>query len=372
MMATSEPLGAAAAGPQRTEHLSSDPVGVAVIGGGTISRLHLDAYRANPDARLVTVCDIDADRARDTAAQYGAPRWTTSYEEVLADDEVTAISICTRNDTHAVIAAAALDAGKAVLVEKPLGRTSAEAQLVVDAQERSGLVAQVGFVRRFSPNAVVLKEFIEAGDLGALYYATARNLRRAGNPGGWFADKEVSGGGPLVDVGVHFIDIAWWLLGTPEVATVSGFTADRLGDRDNLRHLSRYRSADAGTSASTVEDLAGGLVRFTNGAVLSLEVSYSLHGRDDVGVKVYGDRGGAELEPELRISTEAHDTILEVTPQIDSLTFDMSAFDAEIGAFVAAVRGEGPRLAPVQDGLTVARIIEAIYASAERGREIEL
>lgn len=368
-MADAQPLGASGADLPR-EALSADPLGVAVIGGGTISRLHLDAYRARPDARLVTVCDIDPDRARSTAEQYGAADWTTSVEQVLADDRVRALSLCTRNDTHAEIAAAALDAGKAVLVEKPLGRTAAEAQRVVDAQERSGQVAQVGFVRRFSPNAVVLKEFLAAGELGDPYYATARNLRRAGNPGGWFTDRSVSGGGPLMDVGVHFVDIAWWLLGTPEIATVSGFTASPLGARDNLRHLSRYRSADADGTVSSVEDLAGAMIRFTNGAVLTLEVSYSLHGRDEVGVKVFGDRGGAELEPALRLFTESHDTVLEVTPQIDAPTFDMSAFDAEIAAFLAAVRGEGPRVATVQEGLVVTRIVEAIYDSAEQGREI--
>lgn len=371
MMAHAEPLGGAS-GARPEERQSADPLGVAVIGTGTISRLHLDAYCANPDARVVMVCDIDSARAERTAREYGAPSWTTSFEDVLSDSRVQAISICTRNDTHSSIAVAALDAGKAVLVEKPLGRTVAEAQQVVAAQVRSGQVAQVGFVRRFSPNAVVLKEFIDAGDLGDLYYATARNLRRAGNPGGWFTDRSVSGGGPLVDVGVHFIDIAWWLLGTPQVATVSGFSFERLGARANIRHLSRYRSADADASTSNVEDLAGGLVRFTNGAVLTLDISYSVHGRDEVGVKVFGDKGGAELEPALHISTESHDTLLEITPQIDSLTFDASAFDAEIAAFIAAVRGDGPRLATAHDGLEIARIIEAVYASARSGHEIRL
>jgi predicted dehydrogenase len=252
-----------------------------------------------------------------------------------------------------------------------MARTVAEAEAIVAAEAASTGIVQVGFVRRWSPNAAVLRSFVVAGDLGEVYYAKATCLRAAGNPGGWFADKSVSGGGPLIDVGVHFIDIAWWLMGAPAVTSVSGWTSDRIGNRGNIETLSRWKSSDYDASKNSVEDLAGALVRFANGAVLVVDTSYSLHGRNDIGVKLFGDQGGAELEPELRVFREAHDTILEITPVIDSLTFDLEpAFQNEIDGFVRAAQGLEPSIAPAAHGLEITRIVTAIYESAEAGREI--
>lgn len=348
-------------------------LGIGVIGCGSIAEYHLPAYANNPDATVVAVCDLDADRAQARAAQSGARRVCTSYEELLDDPDVEAVSVCTRNDTHAAITVAALESGRSVLVEKPMARTVAEAEAIVAAEAASPGVVQVGFVRRWSPNAQVLKAFIDAGDLGEVYYAKASCLRAAGNPGGWFADRAVSGGGPLIDVGVHFIDLAWYFMGTPAVTSVSGWTSDRLGNRGNIENLARWKSSDYDPSKNTVEDLAGALVRFANGAVLAVDTSYSLHGRNDTAVKLFGDRGGAELEPELRLYREAHDTILEVTPVVDSRSFEIdAAFGNEIDGFVRAARGLEPSIAPAAHGLEITRIVTAIYDSAAKGQEIAL
>lgn len=369
-MGNEEPIGAAAAAAATTA-TNDDAIGVGVIGGGTIAALHLGGYAANPDARLVAVCDVVADRAEAAAAEHGADSSYTDYTDLLADDAVQAVSICTRNDTHAQIAVDALNAGKSVLIEKPLARTTDEADAVVAAERNAPGIAQVGFVRRFGINALVLKAAIDAGDLGAMYYAKATCLRRAGNPGGWFANRTISGGGPLMDIGPHFIDIAWWLLGKPAVQSVSGFSFNALGARRNLQGLSRYLSRDAGSVEDDVEDLAGGLIRFAGGAVLNVDVSYSLHGRNQMGVSVYGDAGGGELEPELRLSTERHNTIYDITPQLDSLTFNVpQGFTDQINAFVQAVRTGAPSPVPVTDGLEVTRMIQGIYESAESGQEI--
>ncbi|NQX11731.1 Gfo/Idh/MocA family oxidoreductase [Microbacteriaceae bacterium VKM Ac-2855] len=351
--------------------MSGGTLGIGIIGGGTIAEFHLLAYAKNPDVEIIAICDIDPERAVARAAQFGAKRSYTSVEELLADPEIDAVSICTRNDTHVSLSVQALEAGKSVLVEKPMARTVADAEALAAAEAVSPGIVQVGYVRRWSPNAQILKTFIEAGDLGEIYYAKATCIRRAGNPGGWFADKEISGGGPLIDLGVHFIDIVWWLMGAPKVASVSGFTFEKLGNRGNIETLTRWKSADYDASKNTVEDLAGALVRFENGAVLTFDTSYSVHGRDEVGVKIFGTAGGAELEPELRVFTEVHDTIVELAPQIDSLTFEMEAgFQNEIDGFVDAALGRRESLAPATHGLELTRILAAIYESAATGREV--
>src|SRR5699024_9782540 len=204
---------------------------VGVIGAGSIAQSHLAAYSANEGIELIAVADMNLERAQAVAQKHGAPRAYADPHELLADPEIDGVSICTWNNSHASWAIAAIEAGKHVLVEKPLARTLAEAEEIQRIAEDADPAVQVGFVRRPSPNCQVLKSFRDGGDLGEIYYAKASCLRRAGNPGGWFADKEISGGGPLLDIGIHVLDLCWYLMGSPAVVSVSGNTYDRLGSR---------------------------------------------------------------------------------------------------------------------------------------------
>lgn len=347
-------------------------LGVAVVGAGSIAAAHLDAYAGQADSELVAVVDRHPDRATALAARYGAPATYGSLAEALTDDRIQAVSLCTANESHGSLAVAALEAGRHVLVEKPLATSVPEAEAVATAAGRSGGVVQVGFVRRFSGNVRTLKRFVDAGDLGEIYYARASNLRRAGHPGGWYGDRERSGGGPLIDIGSHVLDLCWYLMGRPEPVTVSGNTYTRLGERDG-RGPHRYRAAEA-AAVSSVEDLANAAIRFSNGASLLLDASYSLHApQDRLSVSIHGDRGGAEVEPALRLATERHGTLVNLDPQIDHLSFDLTdGFAREIDNFVQACLGREPVLAPVADGVQVTRMVAAVYASAAAGRELRL
>lgn len=347
---------------------------IGVIGTGSIAQLHLDAYATNPDVELTAVSDINLDRARSVADKYGAPRAYGDPNELLADPDVDGVSICTWNNTHASWAIAAVKAGKHVLVEKPISRTYTEAlelQRVVEEHDR---VVQVGFVRRHSPNAQVLKSFIDAGDLGEVYYAKASCIRRMGNPGGWFADKEIAGGGPLLDIGVHVIDLCWYLMGSPRATAASGNTYAKLGNRANITNYPRYKVSDYDPTKNTVEDMANGVVRFENGASLLVDVSYSLHALENsIDVSVYGDKGGAELEPALQISTERNDTVINITPQISSPTFELQrGFSNEIANFVDAALGRAESIAPAWHGVEIQKILDGIYTSADSGKEVTL
>lgn len=347
-------------------------VKIGVIGTGSISEYHLQAYQANPHAELVAVCDLNEQRAKQYAERFGATKVYTNVEQLLQDEEIDAVSICTWNATHAEFSIAALRAGKHVLVEKPLSRTVEEALQIEQAVAESGKLLQVGFVRRYDANLQMLKKFVDAGELGEIYYAKATLLRRLGNPGGWFADIERSGGGPLIDLGVHVIDVCWYLMGRPQVVSVSGNTYHKLGNRSNIQNLDFYKAADYDPSKNTVEDLANAMIRFANGASLIVDVSFTLHAaQDDLAVKLYGEKGGLELEPEIKLVTEKHDTILNIMPQTNHRSFDfVGAFRHEINHFIDCVRNGEQPLSPVQDGVEIMKILRAIYESAQTGKEI--
>src|SRR5699024_2203191 len=191
----------------------------------------------------------------------------------LAADDIDGVSICTWNDTHALWAIAAIEAGKHVLVEKPLSRTVAEALEIEQAAAGSDRVVQVGFVRRHSPNCQVLKSFIDAGELGEMYAAQTIWFRRMGYSGCWFADKESAGGGPLLDIGIHVLALAWYLMGAPKAVTVSVNTDDVLGNRANITTMPRYQVSDFDPTTNSAEDMANAVIRCEGAASLLLAIS---------------------------------------------------------------------------------------------------
>lgn len=341
---------------------------VCVIGTGSISAMHLQSYAKNPNVILYGVYDYSQERAEEVAKNYGIKRVYSSLKEVYDDPNVDAVSICTWNNTHAEISIGALKGGKHVLVEKPLSMNVEEALKVEKVVKETNKIFQVGFVRRFATNTKVLKNFIDSGKLGEIYYAKASCLRRIGNPGGWFADKERSGGGPLIDLGVHIIDICWYLMGRPKVKSISGHTYQMLGNRGNIKDLSFYKAADYDKEKNTVEDMANALITFENGASLMVDVSFTLHAKkDEIQVKLFGKKGGAELEPELMLVSEENNTMVNIYPQVDHVTFDFNnAFQSEIDAFVTSCLTGTQPIAPVEDGVEIMKILQGIYEASEK------
>jgi len=345
---------------------------IGVIGAGSISESHLNAYKENKEVEIFAICDLNKERAEAAAQKYGASHVYTDYNELLANPEIVAVSICTWNNTHAPISKAAVQAGKHVLVEKPLCRTVEEALDLQEAVRASGKILQVGFVRRYDPNAQMLNKFIQNGDVGEIYYAKASSIRRLGNPGGWFSDVERSGGGPLIDIGVHVIDLCWYMMGRPKVKSVSGNTYNKLGNRNNIENLNFYKAADYNAELNTVEDMTNALIRFENGASLMVDVSFTIHAKkDEMIVKLFGTKGGLEVDPEVSIITEKYNTILNVEPQVNSKGFHFSqAFQAEIDHFVNCVQTGSEPISPVEDGVEIMKILRGIYESAATGKEV--
>jgi predicted dehydrogenase len=345
---------------------------VGVIGTGTIARVgHLPHYQAHPDVELVALADVDADRAQVVADEFGASRVYTDVTEMFKQERLDAVSICTPNHTHAPLTLLAFENGVDVLVEKPLCTDVAQAEQVVRAAEGLGRICMVGMTHRFRNEARAIKRFIEAGDLGQIYYAKTRILRRRGTPAGWFTDKSKSGGGPLMDIGVHALDLAWWLVGTPTAVSVSGQLVQGIGRYDTLMS-SRWQSADKANQDNAVfdvEDFASAYIRFDTGMVLQLEVSWALNGPQDDALKVdiFGSRGGISLDP-LVYYTEQNRILVESHLSIEKNDF----YRDEINHFVHAVQTREQPLPTVRQGAEVVRMLDAIVRSADARREVVL
>ena len=347
---------------------------VGVIGTGGISGVHLGGYSRNPNVEIYALCDINEKNLAKRAEEYKVSRTFTDYREMLALKELDAVSVCTWNSAHAECAIAALRAGKHVLCEKPMALNTAQAQEMEKAAKENGKLLMIGFVRRFGNDCAVLKDFIDSGSFGEIYYAKAQYLRRKGCPGGWFGDKSRSGGGPLIDLGVHVIDLCRYLMGGPQPVSVYGATFNKLGDRRHIKDARGYSSTVVSKDdIFDVEDMATALIRFDNGAVLSVEASFSLNIQKDVGnIELFGTKAGCKLDPELTIFTDMNDYLANVKlAQSTALSFD-GLFDNEINHFVECIETGKPCRNPAQDGVTLMKILDGIYESARTGHEVLL
>jgi predicted dehydrogenase len=345
---------------------------IGVLGAGGIGTVHLDSYMNNPDCEVVAICDSNNERVQEKAKKYNIPNTFTNYDKMLEMD-LDGISICTWNNTHAAASIAALKAGKNVLCEKPPAMNTQQAKEMVDEARRNRKLLMIGFVRRFGETASVVKDFIKNGKFGEIYYAKTGCIRRCGNPGGWFSHKELSGGGPLIDLGVHIIDLAMYLMGKPRVVSVTGNTYNKIGSRSHIKGYNFYKSADY-NGYSDVEDSANALVKFENGASLFVETSFVQNIKKDVlYMDIYGNKGGASIEPEFEIYTEENGYMVDIKPVLSSSSFDFrQGFNSEINHFIDSIRGKVQCISPGEDGITIMQILDAIYESSLTGEMIKI
>jgi predicted dehydrogenase len=347
---------------------------IGIIGTGSISEQHIESYLSNSKVELYAFCDINEERLNLMAEKYNVKHAFTDMNEMLQLKELDAVSVCTWNSAHAPCAIAALNAGKHVLCEKPMSISEEDAKAMKEAADQNGKLLMIGFVRRYGNDCKIVKEFIQSDYFGEIYYAKATYLRRKGNPGGWFGDKSRSGGGPLIDLGVHVIDLVRYLLGNPKPISVYGATFKKLEDRKNIKGKLSYTSSSTNeNNICDVEDLATAMIRFDNGAVLSIEASFSLNLKKEEGkIELFGTKGGAKLDPELELYSEINDYMANVTLDAEtSLSFD-GLFANEINHFVSCITDGIPCISPAQDGIEIMAILDAIYKSAATGHEVIL
>lgn len=347
-----------------------EKIKIGVIGVGGISECHINAYLKNPNVELYAFCDINEKRLKEMSEKYSITRTFTDMNDMLKLKEIDAVSVCTWNSAHAVCTIAALNAGKHVLCEKPMAMSAQEGEDMKAAAIKNNKLLMIGFVRRYGDDCAVLKDFVNTDYFGDIYYAKANYLRRNGNPGGWFGDKSRSGGGPLIDLGVHVIDLVRYVLGNPKPISAYGVTFHKLGNRNELKDKKDYLSISATPNDKCdVEDLVSALIRFDNGAVLDVEASFSLNIKAPVGkIELFGDKGGAKIESDLEMYTIVNERMANVT--LDQKVTMGDFFQHEINHYVDCVINNTTCVSPADDGITIMKILDAIYESARTGHEV--
>jgi predicted dehydrogenase len=348
---------------------TSDTLGVGIIGAGGIARgIHIPGYQKLENARVVAIAEPVEESRNATGEEFGIENSYADYREMLARDDIDAVSITTPNFLHAQATIDALNAGKHVLCEKPLAMNAKEGAKMVAAATKNNRKLMCGYNHRFRPEIQTLKKFADDGALGKVYYARSQALRRRGIPGwGLFISREKNGGGPLIDIGVHILDATLHILGFPKPISVSGKTYQMFGKRSDVVGLMGqwdYKNF-------TVEDFAVAQIRFENDLVLTLESSFcaNIAQSDVFNFQILGDKGGCTLDP-LQLNTEKDKTLLDVTPAF--LPKNVQSHHAEIASFVDSILNDKPVFTPGEEALQVTRIIDAIYQSSEKGREVKL
>lgn len=352
---------------------------VAVIGiGGIAKNRHLPAWDRMENAEVVALCDIKEERAQEAAQKYGIPAIYTDYRDVLEIEGLDAIDICTPNLYHSIIAYDALKKGINVFSEKPDAVSVAEAEKMKAAAEESGKVLMVMRNNRYWLTSEFLKKYIEDGKMGEIYTARCGWRRRRGIPGrgGWFTTKELSGGGPLIDLGVHMIDLAIWLMGNPTPVAVSGCTYNKFANSDDVSDSAESKYGDKNLGGTfDVEDLAMGFIRFDNGACMQIEFSWASNIESEkYFVELRGDKAGASWSSEdqkLKIFTEEYGTTVDYLPNINN-DLGVMIHEANLIHFAdVLLNGTEPMFVP-QQGVDMIKILEAMYKSAEEGKEIRI
>ena len=351
---------------------------IGIIGCGNIANAyHIPCYLENDKVEIKYFCDIILQRAKDAVCQYGCGTAVEDYKEVLADDEVTAISICTPNHMHSVIAVDALKAGKNVLCEKPAAREYSEALAMQKAQHESGKVLNIGVVNRFNTGINKIKEMIDNGDLGEVYqvYVSFRNHRSIPGLGGDFTNKDIAGGGVLIDWGVHFFDIVMYCCNDPKVKTVSAEQFKKLGNPiAEYTYKTMWAGPPKEDGICDVEEGITGLIR-TDGPIITFNGAWAQNiGEDEMFIDFIGTKGGIRLH-------YTKDFVYYSTKNgmLTTTTFEMNEgmefkamFQNEIDAFVDCIENGKKLASHIDTNIITAKMMDAVYRSAEEHREITL
>ncbi|RLE99654.1 MAG: hypothetical protein DRJ63_04745 [Thermoprotei archaeon] len=335
----------------------SKKVGFAIIGAGGMGSFYTRILKELPEAEVVAVVDINESRARELARQYNIGEYYSDWHKVLEKDYVDAVAVCTPVKFHKEIAVVALESGKHVICEKPPAMNASEAEEMAEAAKRSKKILLYGFQWRFKASSRYVKRLVEKDYLGKIYRVRVHYLRKSIplGAGKWFIRKELAGGGILIDCGVHFIDLAYWLLGRPKPIEAFGVGYDYLG---------RQQFEEFG-----VEDTFIGMVFFENGTTLVIENAWMQNWREEHGFTVYGTRGSASIYPSLEVYLDLEGNYSFVKPEVKEIEPTVLKLKHFIEATEKGYSDISPR---PEDGVVVMKIIDALYESAVKRKSVEI
>ncbi|MEG1427487.1 MAG: Gfo/Idh/MocA family oxidoreductase [Oscillospiraceae bacterium] len=364
-------------------------VRVGFIGcGGIANGKHFPGMIQQKDADMVAFCDLIVERAEKAAKEYGTPdaKVYTDYKELLADPTIDAVHVLTPNIAHCEITVAALEAGKHVLCEKPMAATTEDAKRMLDARDRTGKMLTIGYQYRHFAENQVARKVIEDGWIGEPYYAEATYLRRRGVPTwGVFTDKSKQGGGPLIDIGTHALDLTLFLMNNYDVDYVVGTSFEKLGSlAPELQGQTGPNGAQNSWNNVTydVEDAAVGHIKMKNGAVINLRAAWAINAPDTVAnneatTLICGTKGGVDtLGQQCRLNhivAEQQATTLvgrKIPPYIPGYSIGEAPKSIEAEIWVKALKGEGELFVTADQAFVVTKILDSIYKSSKSGKPV--
>jgi predicted dehydrogenase len=338
---------------------------IAIVGCGGISQTHMGIWRKMPDVEVVAGVDIVPDRLDNMKEKWDIKKLYTDWKKMLKEVKPDAVDVCTPNGVHAPAAIDASNFGCHVITEKPMSMNPDECQRMIDAAAKAKKKLVVGFQYRYHPNTQIIKRAADAGALGNIMFVKCQALRRRGIPNwGVFGRKELQGGGPMIDIGVHVIEMAHYAIGAPKPVAAMGKTWTYMGNKPS-DVMSQWPNWDWKTY--TVEDLAIGQIRFANGAIMQIEASFAAHVEKDVwDFTVIGDKGGARWETGTIYSDQAGTMVNSSPAYVSAGDFGL-LFDKKLRNFVDGCLYNKPLMAPGEAGIAVQQIIDGVYRSQDNG-----
>jgi predicted dehydrogenase len=347
---------------------------VGMIGAGMISSMHCAGIRKHPRAELIAICDKSRKRAKAIQKEFSVARVYHSIDDMIADRDVQAVSIALPNCLHAPTAIAALEAGKHVMLDKPFALNLREAKEVVRVAKARRRLFMVGMNLRFHDDAQMLRAIVERGLLGDVYHAKTAMLRRCAIPkfGTWFCRKDMAGGGVLLDLGVHAIDLAFFLLDNFRAEAVTGAVYSKFGHRSLGEGGWGISDREPGRRVFDVEDMATALVKLQGGASVAVEVSWMVHLGEPArrNVELFGTEGGGSLVPTSYCRFRNRGKEYEVV-QPQSVAIRYPHRDRMVNWIDAILGRDKPQCTPAQ-ALAVQSVIDAVYQSAKTGKEVRI
>jgi predicted dehydrogenase len=347
-----------------------------IIGAGTIGPVHAAAAAAAGQT-VAAIADVRAEIAAHLAESFDGAKALVSPQQVFDDPSIDAVVIGVPNRWHRELAIAAMEAGKDVLLEKPMGLNAAECRQIEEVASATGRILQIGMVNRYTAVGQAAKRIVDSGDLGTIYHTKAHLYRRRGVPGlgGWFTTKRLSGGGPLIDLGVHLVDLSSWLVGFPRVQRISGKVYSWFGKRmEDYVYESMWAGPPKLDGTCDVEDSAHALIYFEGGGTLDLQVSWAINmpgiGIDQESLMgLFGDQGGLTFEMDgdhLNLAAERHGRNTDSRVMLP----EVEPFQQQAAAFAHSVESRQAPTSTGAQGQYVQSILDAIYESSEAGREV--
>jgi len=329
--------------------------------GLEIGRWHVESYLAIPEVKVSAVCDIDERKLKTITIRYGIMKTYTDYEELCQSDDIDAVSICVPNYMHTSVAISALEHGKHILCEKPLSVSPEEGKKILEVTNRlPNLKAMVAMKFRFSRGAAYIKNMIENGELGEVYYGFTSYLKRSGDvpkKGSWRTKKELSGGGTLIDNGIHLLDLVWWLMGCPKPVEAFGNTY--------AKSIANGWVERPSSDTFGIESLATGIIKFENDASIMFDSAWgTLMDREIMEIRLFGTKGSATLWP-FRIYYEDGGQIVSKTPNLTNISSEN-----QFRHFIRCITDNKQPNPSIEQGLTILKMLDAVYRSAEKGRSV--